>query len=212
MPQLQDTTLALAAVLQASHLVYQLAHQGIYSEEDSHPLVHSLFQFDAPDTPAVYGDISQLRLGLELLQAYFGGSSPAYAKNPDVIRYALAVLTVERHFSQSPVMQEEVHMQLLQAETDMAGHFELDSLLFSKLAKIYENNLSQLGFRVYIKGNVEHLKNPRYVAKIRTLLLAAVRSAMLWRQFGGNRWQLFFKRGKIVQCSNDYLRQIKALS
>ena len=197
MPQLQDTTLALAAVLQASHLVYQLAHQGIYSEEDSHPLVHSLFQFDAPDTPAVYGDISQLRLGLELLQAYFGGSSPAYAKNPDVIR---------------PVMQEEVHMQLLQAETDMAGQFELDSLLFSKLAKIYENNLSQLGFRVYIKGNVEHLKNPRYVAKIRTLLLAAVRSAMLWRQFGGNRWQLFFKRGKIVQCSNDYLRQIKALS
>lgn len=212
MSQLQDTTLALAAVLQASHLVYQLAHQGIYTEDDTYPLIYSLFQFDAPNTPAVYANIKQLQLGLELLQAYFGGNSPAYQKNPDVIRYALAVLSVERHFDRDSAMQAQVHQELLQLQQTILSDINLDSLLFSKLAKIYENNLSQLEFRIYIKGNVDHLKNPRYVAKIRSLLLAAVRSAMLWRQCGGNRWQLFFKRPKIVQCSADYLRQIKTLA
>ena len=208
MSQLQDTTLALTAVLQASHLVYQLAHKGIYSEEDSYPLVFSLFQFDALNTPAVYGDVAKLRLGLELLQAYLGGNSPAYPKNPDVIRYALAVLTLEQHFSRDSRMQARVHQQLLPLKEDIV----LDEAVFSGLAHVYEDNLSKLDFRVYVKGNAEHLKNPRYVAKIRSLLFAAVRSAMLWRQCGGSRWQLFFKRQKIVQCSADYLRQIKTFA
>ena len=212
MSQLQDTTLALAAVLQASHLVYQLAHQGMYSEEDTYPLVFSLFQFDAPNTAAVYADVAKLQLGLELLQAYLGGNSPAYPKNPDVIRYALAVLTVEQHFSRDSKMQAEVHQQLLPLQNEIPLEATLEGGLFSKLAHIYEQNLSKLEFRVYVKGDAEHLKNPRYVAKIRSLLLAAVRSAMLWRQCGGNRWQLFFKRKKIVQCSADYLRQIKTFA
>jgi high frequency lysogenization protein len=34
--------------------------------------------------------------------------------------------------------------------------------------------------------------------KIRALLLAAVRSAVLWRQCGGSRWQMLFKRDQLI--------------
>ena len=37
------------------------------------------------------------------------------------------------------------------------------------------------------------------------LLLAAVRSAMLWRQLGGNQWQFLFARGAMGQALQGWL-------
>ncbi|HEY2623539.1 MAG TPA: DUF489 family protein, partial [Dyella sp.] len=42
------------------------------------------------------------------------------------------------------------------------------------------------------------LQQPNVVEKVRTNLLAAVRSAVLWRQLGGRQWQMVLYRR---QCS-----------
>ena len=44
--------------------------------------------------------------------------------------------------------------------------------------------------------------------RIRTLLLAGIRSAMLWRQLGGNKWQIIFGRGEIERQSRVLLDDI----
>ena len=39
--------------------------------------------------------------------------------------------------------------------------------------------------------------------KIRACLLAGIRSAVLWRQVGGSKWQLLFHRKKLVQAAQQ---------
>ena len=51
-----------------------------------------------------------------------------------------------------------------------------------------------------VQGNPHYLGQPGVVSEIRALLLAAVRSAMLWRQLGGNQWQFLFARGAMGQA------------
>ena len=43
------------------------------------------------------------------------------------------------------------------------------------------------------------MNDPRRVEQIRALLLAGIRSARLWRQLGGHRWQLVISRRKLLK-------------
>jgi high frequency lysogenization protein len=49
-----------------------------------------------------------------------------------------------------------------------------------------------------VTGNPQWLQQPALVERVRTTLLASVRSAVLWRQVGGRQWQLLLHRR---QCS-----------
>lgn len=53
---------------------------------------------------------------------------------------------------------------------------------------------------------MRHLQDSRNADKVRALLLAGIRSAMLWRQLGGRRWQLLFSRRKLLDQLYPLLR------
>lgn len=53
-------------------------------------------------------------------------------------------------------------------------------------------------------GDYNYLQQARIANQIRALLLAAIRSATLWRQVGGSRWQLLLQR-KILTHEVDRL-------
>ena len=46
---------------------------------------------------------------------------------------------------------------------------------------------------------MRNLQQPNNASKIRALLLAGIRSARLWRQLGGHRWQLVISRRKLLK-------------
>jgi len=74
-------------------------------------------------------------------------------------------------------------------------HFGLNSpQVFSRLAELYAGTLSTLRPRVMVTGNPQWLQQPALVERVRASLLAAVRSAVLWRQIGGRQWQLLLHR------------------
>jgi high frequency lysogenization protein len=43
-------------------------------------------------------------------------------------------------------------------------------------------------------------------AKIRALLLAGIRAALLWRQAGGDRWKLIFSRSAMQKEAQQLLK------
>ena len=45
-----------------------------------------------------------------------------------------------------------------------------------------------------VQGNPHYLGQAGVVSEIRALLLAALRSAVLWRQMGGSLWDFVFQR------------------
>jgi high frequency lysogenization protein len=70
--------------------------------------------------------------------------------------------------------------------------------VMAKLAETYEATLSKIRPHVMVQGNQKHLTNPANINKIRTLLLAGIRSAMLWHQSGGSRWKLLLGRKQLL--------------
>ena len=75
--------------------------------------------------------------------------------------------------------------------------------LQSDILKPYRtiNTLSAVNEEVIVNGEHNHISNPNNANKIRALLLAAIRSAVLWRQCGGTRWQLLLNRKAVLHAA-----------
>ena len=86
-------------------------------------------------------------------------------------------------------------------------HFpKLHPNLLAHLADIYSQTVSQLQPRIMVKGEPNYLQNPDNQNRIRSLLLAGIRAAWLWRQVGGSRWRIVFGRNKLLEAAHHYLR------
>ena len=71
---------------------------------------------------------------------------------------------------------------------------------------LYQDTLSTLRQRIQVHGDMRNLQQPSNASKIRALLLAGIRSARLWRQLGGHRWQLVISRRKLLKELYPMLR------
>jgi len=100
-------------------------------------------------------------------------------------------------------MSEGIERAKVQSE-----HFGMDhSNIYASLGGLYSETVSLLNPRIMISGEPEYLNNPENANRIRTLLLSAIRCAVLWQQLGGSRWQLLFKRKQIFRTVKKLLEQ-----
>ncbi len=118
--------------------------------------------------------------------------------SPDVMRYFLSMLHLERKMSTHPSMLTTIGESL-----DTMPHVDLDDPdlanpeLVRRLAKLYQDTLSTLPFRIQVTGEVKILKNEDTADRIRAVLLAGIRSAVLWQQSEGRRWHLLIGQKKL---------------
>ncbi len=203
---LEQQTIALAGVAQAARLVDQVSRAGSYPVEFLEPSVHSLFEFDADNIGAVYGGLAGVKLGLNNLSAML--ASRQAEENREIVRYVFNMLYLERKFAASTEMMSVVHSRL--AHTSFkAEHFSghVNDICHS-VSGIYQDTLSKLRFRIKVSGSPQHLQDSVNADIIRTLLLAGIRSAFLWRQLGGRRWRLLFERKRILHTSQQLSREL----
>jgi high frequency lysogenization protein len=83
--------------------------------------------------------------------------------------------------------------------------YQREDLQAHEIAVLYADTISQISPRVVVNGKPQHLKLDRTVDWIRTLLLAGLRSAVLWDQLGGGRFELLFGRKRIMQETRSLL-------
>ena len=126
-------------------------------------------------------------------------------------RYVVAIMQIEGTLRRRPAMLDDIRQGIDAARAQMK-FFENDTpadavhpLLMEKLAQVYSQTISTLTPRIMVSGEHGHLANPAIAAKVRTALLAGIRSAVLWRQLGGRRWQLLFSRAKIARAAAELL-------
>ena len=208
--QLQQRCLALAAVFQAATLVTELANKGLCDDTAYQALIDTLFVFDADSTIDIYnGNISNLDLGLKQIRHLSKQSaSPHFSSTA---KYALSMLSLQKHARKSPDMLNRMRSRLEHMQYKHA-HF-IDSAdddaveLASGLSSLYQETLSTLKFRIQVQGNMEKLTNAQISDKIRALLFAGFRSALLWQQLGGSKWQLIFRRGELERAAEELLKQ-----
>ena len=80
--------------------------------------------------------------------------------------------------------------------------------IIASLANLYTNTISTLRPRIMVQGEQVYLRNSDTAGKIRPLLLAGIRAAVLWHQLGGSKWKLVFSRKKYAITANQLLLKV----
>ena len=190
----EERVLALAGLFQATGLAQQLANEGRCDETAMASSIGSVFRIDAPSVVGVFGDVSGVRLGLRQLITLLDENNRDVA----ITRMAFTVMRLERSLSRRKDLLDRLQQGIVAAQRQVE-HFGPESAqVVSRLAELYASTLSTLKPRVMVTGNPQQLQQPAVVEKVRANLLAAVRSAVLWRQLGGRQWQMILYRR---QCS-----------
>lgn len=195
-----DRVLALAGLLQALAQVRRIADTGQSDAGVLATAMDSVFRIDAESPADVYGGVEALRPGLQLLRGYFGKQSA----DPQLPRLALALLQLERRFSHHE-MATRVHEGIVALAPEAARQGGTHPQVLSALGKLYSDTVSHLRPRVLVQGNPHYLGQGDVVSEIRAVLLAALRSAVLWRQLGGSLWDFLLRRQAIVAAVDAML-------
>ncbi len=206
MTEIENQTLALAGIFQSAALIDQLAYKGEINQAAYDCSFDSLFTFDAPTAIDVFGDLAGLSRGLRAAALYLGGENPQSAKN--VAYYVLSMLKISLRLKRNHKMASAIQTGL-QTIATQSSEFELSrSSVVSKIDGLYQNTVSTITPRVMVRGEQIFLRNSDNAGKIRVLLLAGIRAAVLWHQLGGSKWKLMISRKKYVRCANQILMKL----
>ena len=199
---MDDRVLALAGLVQALRQVRQIAETGEADAEVLGTALDSVFRIDADSPAAIYGGERAVAPGLHLLEDYFNNQG----QDEQLPRLALSVLQLERRFAKEDVTATKVRegiLALAPAATRLgSGHPDV----LSALGSLYADTVSHLRPRVMVQGNPHYLGQANVVAEIRAVLMAALRSAVLWRQLGGSLWDFVLRRREISTAVQSKLR------
>ncbi|MDO4709832.1 MAG: high frequency lysogenization protein HflD [Pseudomonadota bacterium] len=193
--------LALAGILLSLKEVRHLAENGRVDPNHLGTAIDSVFRLDADSTAAVYGGIRPLESGLRSLHDYLHGTAP----DQQLPRLALSVLQLERNFKRSPESIDMVRREITRLAPLVHNQGSAHPDVLRELGNLYSRALSPLRPKVMVQGNPHYLGRNDVVTEIRALLLAAVRSAMLWRQMGGTQWDFVFQRSAMKRAVADLL-------
>lgn len=200
----EQQTIALAAIFQAASLVEQLARTGDIPAPELELLIASLFQQNPDSFDDIYGIKPNLQAGYHGICRLMGNESGTDIK-PEVMRYALSIVHLESRLRKNSAMMNQLG-ENIQNSVRQAEHFHLThESVIGSLADTYQKTLSTLSFRIKVTGNPQILQNSLNANKVRALLLAGIRAAILWRQVGGRRWHLLFNRKRYIKDAQSLL-------
>ena len=199
---LEERVIALAALMQAVNCVQQIAETGQVKQSELTTALNSLLALDAPSAEAIYGDVSNLETGLKALCTQL--QKDKQGRDVNQVRYVIGLLHLQKKLSKKPEMLSLISREIEQTPQQIEYFGEITSpQVVARFADIYHRTLSQLTPRIQVQGDPTFLQQPDNVNKIRALLLAGIRAAVLWRQKGGRRWQFIFHSNRILQTAVD---------
>ena len=191
-----DQTLALAGIYQAASLVKQIANQGSANNAQIEACIETLFRFDANTVEEVYGDRANIINGAKILQKNLTSISLTGAnkdnRDIEITKYIISLIMLEKTLSKRTRMLDEISDRLKDIETKFDFFPISHDNTYAKLGHLYKETISTLGPKIIVSGEQLYLSNENNASRVRALLLAGIRSAVLWRQCGGSRWQFFF--------------------
>lgn len=209
----RNRTIALSALFLCIEGVTQIANKGQCDNELLATCIGSVLNDKADTIESIYGSLEKLKPGLGALMYNLGAGQlgpDGRPKDMEATRYSINLL----HLQKKLMKNEEVLQELMQRITETQEKLEFFDLthanIIASLADTYSETISKLGPRIMVKGNQTYLGNPDNASKIRALLLAGIRAALLWDQAGGGRWKLLFERSKMQKYADQLLSQISA--
>ncbi len=199
-----EKIIALAGIFQAARLVQNVATTNSVDQIAFETSLKSILEVDPPNTLAIYGGSTEgLTLGLKLLQEQFGEETDK--RDMELTKYIVTIMHLTGKLTKNREMLSTLSngIERVRAQTE---HFPIThENVIAGIADIYVNTISTIKPRIIVNGEQGFLSQADNANKVRALLLAAIRSTILWHQCGGTRLQLMFKRKFIAQTAEGFL-------
>ncbi len=202
----RDLTLALAGVFQAAILVKQIATTGMANSAVIESSLETLFKFDADSVEDVYGGVAGVGAGIRELNRQL--NSNRENRDMEITRYVISMLTLEKKLSANKAMLDQIAKTLENIKSGLDYFSLMHENTILKIGQLYKDTVSNLNPRIIVSGEQTHLGNENNASRIRSLLLAGLRSAILWRQCGGSRLSILFNRKSYENESKLLLREL----
>jgi high frequency lysogenization protein len=204
--KIQNITLALAGIFQAATLVRDLAKTGTMNETLYETTISTIYKINADNVADIFNGASGVKLGLKELSLLLSNNKAA--SDPYIGRYVISLLHLERRLRKNQEMLNQLKRRVNYAISQANYFSNTHPTVIASLADIYLKTLGTLPFRIQVVGQAKYLNQTEVLNKVRALLLAGVRAAVLWRQVGGSRLQLLFARNKLVQMAKQILKEV----
>jgi high frequency lysogenization protein len=195
--------IALAGLFQAVKLVQQTATGRYRDSAALETCLAGLFNTDPASADTVFGGLDGLQSGVETALDQI--SSQRNRRDLELTRYAITILYLERKLARHPAMLEHIRAVIDKSRGQDMTHPDV----IASLADAYKHTISTLRPQVLVNGNPEILGNQDNQNLIRTLLLAAIRAAVLWRQCGGRRLTLLLHRKTLQEALESLLNEAR---
>ncbi len=221
MTQWEQRVLALAGLCQAAACVQQLAMRGVITPSEAvNPLIHSVLAIDAKSVNDIYAsdihyttstvtedeslstEYHPLSIGLQIFLGQFVGNKN---NSTEHVKLVLKILQLERALNANSDALKELGAGLTQVARQK-NEFNLDNYrIYESLAGLYSGIISPLQQPIRVNGHPDYLEQRTIQNQVRTLLLAGIRSAVLWRQLGGKKRNFIFHRSAMQQAAVSLL-------
>ncbi|MFT5707641.1 MAG: high frequency lysogenization protein [Oceanospirillaceae bacterium] len=201
-----ESNIALAGLCQASALVKQIARNKEFDNQALMTSLNSISITDSENTEQVFGNTHQLTLGYQTLLEQLSNQSTN--KDVEITRYIANLLSIERKLSASNKTMASLGERISNIQRQQLHLDITDSQMLSNLASIYTDVVSPVTRKIQVAGDPEILKRTDTQHRVRAILLAGVRAAVLWRQLGGKRRHILFSRQQILDSAEHTLNNI----
>ena len=195
--ELKNETISLGAIYQACNEIKKIAWQGEININAIEPLINSVYQITSENIDDIYINIKRLNTGLDFLRRQLVGD--AFSRDAEVTRYFEAIGILIKNMNKKEDIFNKLRQQLTQQTMAVEKGNLDDHALF--LSNLYLNTVSTVEPRIIVNGDNKYLTDSKNAAMIRSLLLCAIRSYILWQQSGGSKLRMFIFKKKIAKLA-----------
>ena len=195
--ELKNETISLGAIYQACNEIKKIAWQGEINNKIIEPLINSVYQTTSEEIEDVFISIKRLNSGLDFLRRQLVGD--AFSKDGEVSRYFEAIGILVKNMNKKDEVLNKLRTELTKQSMPIKEDNLDQHALF--LSELYLSTISKVEPRIIVNGDNKYLTDKKNAAMIRSLLLCAIRSYILWQQSGGSKFRIFIFKKKIAELA-----------
>ena len=195
--ELKNETISLGAIYQACNEIKKIAWQGEINNNIIEPLINSVYQTTSEEIEDVFISINRLNTGLDFLRRQLVGD--AFSRDGEVSRYFEAIGILVKNMNKKDEILNKLRTELTKQSMPINEDNLDQHALF--LSELYLSTISTVEPRIIVNGDNKYLTDKKNAAMIRSLLLCAIRSYILWQQSGGSKFRIFIFKKKIAELA-----------
>ena len=186
---------SLAALYQSCNAISRIAWEGKYDDEEFSPLIKSILDVNSDDPLSIYEEPTLLKSGFEFLKKQV--IDDIFTRSSETRRYISSIKNLVRRIDTSNIIDDQFRKNIDRLN-EIKREKTIDDLVL-EIGQLYIDTFSKVEPRIVISGDNQYLKIDLNAARIRTALMAAIRSVYLWKSCNGSDFKFFLFKKRYIK-------------